>query len=212
MDNTHKSSGRVFCIGRNYVEHVRELSNELPGKPVVFLKPAACLAGPGEKIRFPAHGSLLHHEVELVLRVGKQIRAKTEEEAVTCISHFTLGLDLTLRDLQDELRQKGLPWEKAKAFEQSAPLGDLVLFRPGLNLQDISFTCRVNGEERQKGNTGNMIFSIGNLLIELSGIWELRPGDLIFTGTPAGVGPLAIGDTITIESKPTGAFSWTIVE
>jgi 5-carboxymethyl-2-hydroxymuconate isomerase len=203
---------RIFCIGRNYVEHVRELSSDMPTKPVVFLKPASCLVGPGEEIHFPKHGSELHHEVEIVVRVGREGRARTEEEALSFISSITVGLDLTLRDVQRDLKQKGLPWEIAKAFEQSAPIGDFIPYDQSLDLNNMSFGCKVNGIERQRGNTGKMIFSIERLLVELSKIWVLRPGDLIYTGTPSGVGPLKIGDSIEVESDPIGSFSWSVVE
>jgi len=203
---------RVFCIGRNYVEHARELSNVVPSKPVVFIKPASCLVSPGEKIHFPKHGNDLHHEVEIVVRIGRQGRVKAEEEALSFIDAITVGLDLTLRDVQTELKKKGLPWEIAKAFEQSAPIGDFIPYEESLDLKDISFGCKVNGIERQKGNTGEMIFSIPRLLVELSKIWLFQPGDLIYTGTPSGVGPLNIGDRIEVESDPIGLFSWNIIE
>ncbi len=203
---------RVFCIGRNYVEHVRELSSAMPAKPVVFIKPASCLVGPGEDIHFPKHGSELHHEVEIVVKVGRQGRAGTEEEALSFIDAVTVGLDLTLRDVQGELKQKGLPWEAAKAFEQSAPIGDFIPYDGSLELNNIPFGCKVNGIERQRGNTGDMIFPVGKLLVELSKIWVLRPGDLVYTGTPLGVGPLKIGDRIEAGSDLIGSFSWRIVE
>lgn len=212
MDRNSLNIARVFCIGRNYVEHVRELSSAMPAKPVVFIKPASCLVGPGERIHFPKHGSELHHEVEIVVKVGREGRVTTEEEALSFISSITVGLDLTLRDVQKELKQKGLPWEMAKAFEQSAPISDFIPYDGSLDLKDIPFGCKVNGIERQRGNTGNMIFSIPKLLVELSKIWVLRPGDLIYTGTPSGVGPLNIGDRIEVESDPIGSFSWSIVE
>jgi 2-keto-4-pentenoate hydratase/2-oxohepta-3-ene-1,7-dioic acid hydratase in catechol pathway len=203
---------RIFCIGRNYTEHVRELANVVPQKPVVFIKPATCLVAPGGEIHFPQHGSELHHEAEIVVKVGRQGRAVTEEEALTFVSAVTIGLDLTLRDVQSDLKKKGLPWEIAKAFEQSAPIGDFVSYDGSLDLKNIPFGCKVNGKERQKGNSGEMIFSIPRLLVELSDIWVLRPGDLIYTGTPSGVGPLEIGDTIEVESDAIGSFSWSIVE
>jgi 2-keto-4-pentenoate hydratase/2-oxohepta-3-ene-1,7-dioic acid hydratase in catechol pathway len=212
MAQSNLSIARVFCIGRNYVEHVRELSNIVPTKPVVFIKPASCLVRPGEEIHFPKHGSELHHEVEIVVRVGRQGRAKTEEEAISFIDAITIGLDLTLRDVQRELKQKGLPWEIAKAFEQSVPIGNFIPYDGSLDLKNISFGCKVNGVEKQRGNTRQMIFPIGRLLVELSKIWVLRPGDLIYTGTPSGVGPLNIGDTIEVESDPIGSFSWNIIE
>jgi 2-keto-4-pentenoate hydratase/2-oxohepta-3-ene-1,7-dioic acid hydratase in catechol pathway len=212
MAKDYLDTTRVFCIGRNYVEHVHELSNVMPAKPVVFIKPASCLVGPGEKIHFPKHGNELHHEVEIVVRVSKKGRARTEEEALSFINAISIGLDLTLRDVQTELKQKGLPWEIAKAFDQSAPIGDFIPYDGLLDLKNISFGCKINGIKRQRGNTGNMIFSIQKLLVELSKIWVLRPGDLIYTGTPSGVGPLKIDDRIEVESNPIGSFSWNIVE
>jgi 2-keto-4-pentenoate hydratase/2-oxohepta-3-ene-1,7-dioic acid hydratase in catechol pathway len=212
MTKNHSSIARVFCIGRNYVEHVHELSNVIPSKPVVFIKPASCLVQSGEKIHFPKHGNLLHHEVEIVVKVGREGRPRTEEETLSFISAITVGLDLTLRDVQEDLKKKGLPWEIAKSFEQSAPIGDFIPYDQSLDLKDILFGCKVNGIERQRGNTGDMIFGIGRLLVELSNIWVLKPGDLMFTGTPPGVGPLKIGDTIEVESAPIGSFSWSIVE
>jgi 2-keto-4-pentenoate hydratase/2-oxohepta-3-ene-1,7-dioic acid hydratase in catechol pathway len=203
---------RVFCIGRNYMEHVHELANAVPEKPVVFIKPATCLVAPGETIHFPKHGRELHHEVEIVVKVGREGKPKTETDAPSFVSHITVGLDLTLRDVQQELKKKGLPWEAAKAFDQSAPIGEFVPYDGSLDLNNIQFGCKVNGLERQKGNTGDMIFSIPRLLVELSKIWLLRPGDLIYTGTPSGVGPLEIGDTIEVESDPIGSFSWSIVQ
>ncbi len=212
MVKSKPNIARIFCVGRNYVEHVQELNNIIPAKPVVFIKPASCLVEPGEKIHFPKHGTQLHHEVEIVVEVGQEGKAITEEEALSFVSSITVGLDLTLRDVQEDLKKKGLPWEIAKAFEQSAPIGDFVLYDQSVDLKNISFGCKVNGIERQRGNTGKMIFSIGKLLVELSKIWVLRPGDLIYTGTPSGVGPLRIGDSIEIESDQIGSFSWGIVE
>ncbi len=212
MVKNNLNIARIFCIGRNYVEHIQELKNIIPTKPVVFIKPASCLVEPGEKIHFPKHGSELHYEVEIVVQVGSEGRVVREEEALSFISSITVGLDLTLRDVQEDLKKKGLPWEIAKAFEQSAPIGNFVPYDQSVDLNNISFGCKVNGLERQRGNTGKMIFSIGKLLVELSKIWVLRPGDLIYTGTPSGVGPLKIGDSIEIESDLTGSFSWSIVE
>jgi acylpyruvate hydrolase len=212
MKNNNSNVPRIFCIGRNYVEHARELSNVVPTKPVVFIKPATCLVKPGEKIHFPKHGKELHHEVEIVVKVGKEGRVRNEKEALSFISAITIGLDLTLRDVQEELKKKGLPWEIAKAFDQSAPLGDFISYDRTLDLQNISFGCKVNGIERQRGNSGKMIFSIERLLAELSRIWLLYPGDLIYTGTPSGVGALKIGDTVEIEGEKIGSFSWNIIE
>ena len=212
MVKSNLNIARIFCIGRNYVEHVQELKNIIPTKPVIFIKPASCLVEPGENIHFPKHGTQLHHEVEIVVQVGSEGRVMREEEALSFISAITVGLDLTLRDVQEELKKKGLPWEIAKAFEQSSPIGDFVPYDQSIDLKNISFGCKVNGIEKQKGNTNKMIFSIGKLLVELSKIWSLHPGDLIYTGTPSGVGPLKIGDSIEIESDRIGSFSWSIIE
>mgnify|MGYP000022350725 CR=1 FL=1 len=123
----------------------------------------------------------------------------------------SVGLDLTLRDLQQQLKQKGLPWEAAKAFDQSAPIGEFVAYDARMDLAAIDFRCSVNGVQRQAGNSRDMLFPVTRLLVELSRIWVLQPGDLVFTGTPAGVGPLRIGDRVEIASELTGAFAWSIV-
>jgi len=203
---------RIFCIGRNYVEHAKELGHEIPKAPVVFIKPSVCAVAPGTKIRYPGNGKDLQHEVELVVQIRKEGIVKHESEALSFISAFTIGLDLTLRDVQDELKKKGLPWEKSKCFEQSAPLGELVTFDHTINLHDIAFDCKVNNIIKQAGNSKDMLFPIEKLLLEISKIWILRPGDLIYTGTPHGVGTLNIGDIVEISSSHTGSFSWTIAE
>jgi len=202
---------RVFCIGRNYVEHAREMKSELPTAPVIFLKPASCLVPVGQAVHFPRHGRELHHEAELVVRIGRAGRDVPKSEALSLVDGVTLGLDLTMRDVQAELKQKGLPWEKAKAFDESAPIGAFTAYGPSLDLHDVVFTCRVNGEVRQEGRTRDMIFDVETLIAEVSGIWALRPGDLIYTGTPAGVGPLAVGDRVAVASEKLGGFSWEIV-
>jgi 2-keto-4-pentenoate hydratase/2-oxohepta-3-ene-1,7-dioic acid hydratase in catechol pathway len=204
-------ASRIFCIGRNYPEHVHEMQSEIPKKPVIFLKPASSLVPAGGQIRFPWHGKILHHEAEVVILIGKKGRAGSEAEARTYIGGISLGIDLTLRDVQWRLKAKGLPWESAKAFDQSAPVGDFRAYDTAIDLADIDFACRVNDEVRQQGNTGDMIFSIEKLIVALSEIWELLPGDLIYTGTPAGVGLLEPGDAIQAESGLLGTFLWNIV-
>jgi len=201
---------RIFCIGQNYPEHVKELGGPAPGRPVVFMKPATSLVPPGETIPIPAHGSHLHHEAEVVVLIGQNGKNISESAAPAHIAGLTLGLDLTLRDVQSDLKKKGWPWEIAKAFDHSAPLGTLTAFEESLPLNNISFECRVNGTVRQTGNTDEMMFSIPNLINYLSGIWELKEGDLIYTGTPAGVGPLKAGDRVTLHSDRLGNFEWTL--
>ena len=208
---TATHSARIFCIGQNYVAHIRELNNPMPQKPVIFMRPLSCLVAPGESVHFPRHGKQLHFEVEVVVRIGKQGRDIDERDALSYVDAVTLGVDLTLRDLQIEAKQNGLPWDQAKAFEQSAPLGEFVAYDPAsIDLNDLNFGCRINGELRQDGNTSDMLFGFERLIAELSSIWTLRPGDMIYTGTPSGVGSLKIEDEIEIESDQIGTFSWTI--
>jgi 2-keto-4-pentenoate hydratase/2-oxohepta-3-ene-1,7-dioic acid hydratase in catechol pathway len=183
----------------------------MPAKPVIFMKPFSSLVRPGESIRFPSHGRELHHETEVVVEIGKEGKPSTEAEAESFIRGISLGLDLTLRDVQREMKDNGLPWELAKSFDQSAPLGDMVPYRKPLRFDDIQFVCFVNNEKRQEGRTRNMIFPIPKLIMEIGMVWRLRPGDLIFTGTPAGIGPLKAGDRIEISSPQLGAWSWSIL-
>ena len=199
---------RIFCIGRNYIKHAKELNNEIPSRPVIFMKPFTSLVPVGNEIQFPKHGKDLHYESEIVILIGREGYAKSIEESDKFIKGLSLGLDLTLSDVQKELKQKGLPWEISKSFEQSAAIGKFVQFSPEIDLENIEFRCFVNGELRQTGNSQNMIFPIKKLIFEISKIWKLLPGDLIYTGTPEGVGSLKKGDKIKIRSKLTGSFSW----
>ena len=211
--NSSNSMARVFCIGQNYVAHIRELGNPMPSAPVIFMRPLSCLVAAGEEIHFPRHGQLLHYEVEVIVRIGKSGRDINETEALSHVDAVTLGVDLTLRDLQIEARKNGLPWDAAKAFEQSAPVGDFLPYDPAkIDLKNLPFRCRINGQLRQDGNTDDMLFSVERLIAELSKIWTLRPGDMIFTGTPSGVGALSTGDVIEVENDQIGSFSWTMVD
>jgi acylpyruvate hydrolase len=196
----------------NYAEHIRELAIDAPDTPAVFMKSPLCIVPPGEPIHVPAHGSGFQHEVEVVVKIGREGRVKNPSEAVFFVSAVTLGLDLTLRAEQTELRKKGLPWEKCKSFEQSAPLGGFVPYDGLFRLDDITFGCRVNGQVRQKGSTRDMLFSVPVLIVELSKVWLLRPGDIIYTGTPPGIGPLKAGDTVEAFSDRIGKFEWAIVK
>ncbi len=201
---------RIFCIGRNYADHARELGNAPPppeGPPVVFMKPATSLIPPGNDVPWPRHGRELHHETEVVLRIGRTGSPADEEEALAFIDGISLGFDLTLRDVQARLKAEGLPWEMAKSFEGSALCGAFV----DVPWQRIAFTGSVNGDVRQSGDTDDMIFSAPRLVVELGKVWTLRPGDIVFTGTPAGVGPLAPGDGLVAESPLLGRFAWRMV-
>jgi len=199
---------RIYCIGKNYSEHIRELSGSVPEEPVVFMKPWTSLVAEGELVEIPRHGSQLHHEVEAVFKIGKEGRDIPESEAWSHIDGVALGLDLTLRDVQSNLKKRGHPWELSKAFEQSAPIGSFVPLDKIDDPEKIEFSCAVNGQLRQIGNTGDMIFPLPKLVNFLSRVWRLRPGDLIFTGTPQGVGVVQPGDTVLAASPEIGEFSW----
>jgi 2-keto-4-pentenoate hydratase/2-oxohepta-3-ene-1,7-dioic acid hydratase in catechol pathway len=175
------------------------------------MKPVSCLVSVGKSIRMPVHGSNLHHEAEVVVLIGTGGKDIPESNAASHIAGLTLGLDLTLRDVQSDMKKKGWPWEIAKAFDQSAPLGDLTAYDDTLPLDNIPFECLVNGTVRQTGNSSEMIFAIPHLVHYLSGIWELKKGDLIFTGTPSGVGPLQPGDRVALHSDLLGTFEWPMV-
>ncbi len=204
---------RIFCIGKNYADHVAELAHlghQPDGECVVFMKPASCIVPVGEPIVLPRNAGSIHHEAELVVLLTGGGRDIAEQEALDCVAGITLGLDLTLRDLQTQLKNKGKPWELAKAFDGAAPLGE---FQPFLDqdLQALSFTCHVNGVLRQTGNTAHMLYSVARQVSILSQTWALLPGDAIYTGTPAGVGPLLAGDEIVLEGPGLGQYQWSCV-
>ncbi|MGH8541929.1 MAG: fumarylacetoacetate hydrolase family protein [Stenotrophobium sp.] len=202
---------RIFCIGKNYADHVAELAH-LGHAPddscVVFMKPASAIIPEGRPIRLPRGKGAIHHEAELVVMLSGGGADIAVEHALENVAAITLGLDLTLRDLQTQLKNKGAPWELAKAFDGAAPLGD---WKPYLDqdLQALEFTCHVNGDLRQHGQTKNMLYSVARQISILSQTWSLEPSDIIFTGTPKGVGPLVPGDQIVLESASIGRFAWT---
>lgn len=201
---------RVFCIGMNYRLHVKELGDALPEKPVVFMKPFSSLVPEGALLIPPLHGSEFHYEAELVLRIGRDGAPRTDEEALAFIDGLSLGLDLTLRDVQREVRGAALPWEISKAFDGSAPLGTFSPVPEPDFPNGLTFDCAVNGRPRQHGDTRDFIFPCQTVLRYISGIWRLRKGDLVFTGTPAGVGSLEKGDTITLSAPWSPSFTWEV--
>ncbi|TVR88582.1 MAG: FAA hydrolase family protein [Saprospirales bacterium] len=184
---------KIFCIGRNYVDHARELGNEVPDEPVVFMKPPGSLLVNGKPFYYPDFSSDIHYESELVIKICKNGRHIDPAFASRYYDKVALGIDLTARDLQKELKKKGLPWELAKAFHHSAPISKFI---PISSLEEgpINFHLEKNGEVVQRGNTEQMIHSFENLIVFLSRYFTLQMNDLIFTGTPAGVGPIAVGD------------------
>jgi len=191
--------GKILCIGRNYAEHIRELGNETPSAPVIFMKPASSVIGEGETIVIPPYSSDCHHEAELALLIGKGGKDIPPDRVMEHLAGFGVAIDLTLRDVQAELKKKGLPWEIAKGFDTACPLSAFVPPERAGNPQDLSIRLSVNDELRQDGSTALMIHSIPAIVSYMSGIFTLEPGDVILTGTPAGVGPLKSGDQVVAE-------------
>ncbi|HWB64823.1 MAG TPA: fumarylacetoacetate hydrolase family protein [Chitinophagales bacterium] len=186
---------KIICIGRNYSEHAKELKNELPDKPVVFLKPQTALLKDNKPFYFPDWTTDLHYETEVVLRVCKQGKYVDEKFASKYFDQLTVGIDFTARDLQNQQKAKGLPWEIAKAFDNSAVIGGLKPLPENLSA-GINFSMKLNGVQVQKGNTNDMIFSFSKIIAYASQFFTLQQGDLIYTGTPAGVGPVKVGDRL----------------
>ncbi|MGB0390694.1 MAG: fumarylacetoacetate hydrolase family protein [Salibacteraceae bacterium] len=187
---------KIICIGRNYVNHAKELNNPVPSEPVVFIKPDSAILQTNKPFFIPQFTNEIHHELEVVVkinRVGKHIQKKFAHKYYDSIS---VGIDFTARDLQSQLKAKGLPWEKAKAFDGSAPIGKMVKVTPEMDLNNLDFSLTKNGKVVQKGNTKDMIFSINSIIEHVSKYFTLKIGDLIYTGTPAGVSKVEIGDEL----------------
>lgn len=189
----------VWCVGRNYAEHAREMgADPAAAEPIFFSKPAAALIQ-SEQVAFPADTSELHHEVELVVALGQGGRDLDAQTALACAAFYAVGVDLTRRDVQAKAKAAGHPWEMSKAFDQSAPLGLLVPARQWSPSPDARISLQVGDDERQRARMSDMIWGVGELLALLSARITLQPGDLVFTGTPAGVGPLRAGDRVVAE-------------
>ncbi|MCX8211428.1 MAG: 2-keto-4-pentenoate hydratase/2-oxohepta-3-ene-1,7-dioic acid hydratase in catechol pathway [Neolewinella sp.] len=188
---------KIFCIGRNYAAHAAELGNKAPGKPMVFMKPPTAILPNNKPFYYPEYSNDIHFETELVIKIAKNGRHVQPQFAMDYVGAIGLGLDLTARDLQNELKSKGHPWEIAKGFDNSAPLGT-EFFAPEdfADLNDIEFRMEKNGEEMQHGHSRNMIFDLTTLICYVSQFFRLQKGDLLFTGTPEGVGPIARGDEL----------------
>ena len=185
---------KIICIGRNYAEHAKEMKTELPTEPVFFMKPDTALLK-DEDFYFPNFTKELHHEIELVLKICKAGKHIEEQFAHKYYNEIGLGIDFTARDIQAKCKEKGLPWEKAKAFDNSAPIGKFTAIE-NLQLNNINFELKVNGISKQVGNSCDLIFSFDKIISYVSQFVSLKVGDLIYTGTPEGVGPVAIGDKL----------------
>jgi len=186
---------KIICIGRNYVDHAKELNNPVPAEPVFFMKPDTALLKDNEPFYLPEFSNDIHHEIELVVKISKAGKHIQQEFAKNYYEQVTVGIDFTARDVQQQCKEKGLPWEKAKAFDGSAPVGKFIEVDTS-QINGLAFHLEINGETKQQGNTSNMLFSVNAIIAYVSKFVTLKTGDLIFTGTPAGVGPVKIGDKL----------------
>jgi 2-keto-4-pentenoate hydratase/2-oxohepta-3-ene-1,7-dioic acid hydratase in catechol pathway len=187
---------KIFCIGRNYSDHAKELGNAVPDEPVIFMKPKSALLQPHTPFYYPEFTNELHFEAELVLRISKNGKYIQEKFASKYYDAITVGIDFTARDIQNELKEKGLPWEKAKAFDNSAAVGKWKPFAEIKNKKEISFGLHKNKEAAQDGCSKDMIFHFDHIVSYISNFFSVNIGDLIFTGTPKGVGEIVVGDEL----------------
>lgn len=187
---------KIICIGRNYSDHAKEMNAPIPAVPVFFMKPDVALLSKNAPFYYPDFTKDLHYECELVVRISKMGKNIAEQFAPKYYEEIGLGIDFTARDLQQKCKEEGLPWECAKAFDNSAPVSEQFISKKELDLDNLSFRLLKNGLEVQKGNSADMIFSIDRIISYVSQFVTLKTGDLLFTGTPAGVGPVAIGDRL----------------
>lgn len=196
--------GKLICIGRNYAQHAAEMQSAVPDEPMIFLKPSSAIIGDGGEVILPAFSKEVHHEVELVALIGRTGKNIPEMEALDYVVSYAVGLDMTARDLQARAKKNGEPWAVAKGFDTFAPLGPLVPAAEVEDPQHLKIQLLINGKVRQLGNTADMIFTVAHLVSYCSRIFTLYPGDLLYTGTPDGVGPVAEGDRMEalIEGFP----------
>lgn len=190
--------GKVVCVGRNYAEHARELNNPVPDEPLLFIKPSTAIQSMDELIAIPKDRGGLHYEAEVSVLIGERLTCANEAEATKAITGVGLALDLTLRDLQSQLKEKGLPWEKAKAFDGSCCLSSFVS-SANIDLTELPIKLWINDELRQEGNSNQMLRSVASLVAHISHWFTLLPGDVVLTGTPAGVGQLHAGDKLRLQ-------------
>jgi 2-keto-4-pentenoate hydratase/2-oxohepta-3-ene-1,7-dioic acid hydratase in catechol pathway len=185
---------KIFCIGRNYAKHAEELGNEIPDEPVIFMKPKSALVQGHTPFYYPEFTNDLQYEAELVVRISKNGKYIQEKHAANYYNGISVGIDFTARDIQTQLKEKGLPWEKAKSFDNSAAVGKFIDLTPAINKKDINFSFVKNKEVVQSANSKEMIFSIDKIVSNISNYFSINIGDLIFTGTPAGTGECMVGD------------------
>ena len=199
LDNFEYPTSKVVCVGRNYVAHAKELSNPVPNRPLLFIKPNTALTTLNKEILLPQNASNCHHELEISILIGGKLSNAKESDVCASIVGIGLALDLTLRDEQSRLKEKGQPWERAKAFDGSCPVSSFLPWEGEPALNSIEFSMDKNGQRVQAGSSSDMIFPIVPLIMEISQNFTLLPGDIILTGTPEGVGALHSGDKLDFE-------------
>ncbi|MCE9540069.1 MAG: fumarylacetoacetate hydrolase family protein [Bacteroidetes bacterium] len=187
---------KIICIGRNYAEHAKEMNSVIPTEPVFFLKPDTALIKDNNPFYYPDFSKEIHHEVELVLKINKPGKNIQTQFANKYYDEIGIGIDFTARDIQAECKKNGLPWEKAKAFDGAAPIGKFIDKKQFSDEKNINFHLKINGNNVQEGNTKDLLFSFDAIIAYISKYFTLRTGDLIYTGTPEGVGPVKIGDRL----------------
>lgn len=193
--------GKVVCVGRNYRAHAEELGNPVPERPMLFIKPGSALQSLRKPIEWPQVLGSCHHELELCVLISRPLECPYPKQAMESIWGYTLGLDLTLRDEQTRLKEKGHPWERSKAFAGSAPMGTFIPSRDISSVRDLHLELQINGGVRQAGFTDAMIFNLLDVVCEAAKTFTLQPGDIVMTGTPAGVGPLRRGDKLYMHMQ-----------
>ena len=204
--------GKLLCIGKNYALHADEMNSTVPTEPVVFLKPSTAIIHHGGTVVLPPMSSDVHHELELVVRIGRKGHNIDVSTALNYVDGYALGLDMTARDLQSKAKKKGHPWSVAKGFDTFAPVGDFVNPQTIVDVQNITLTLSVNGVLRQRAFTGDMVFSVSQLIAYCSKVFTLEPGDYLFTGTPEGVGPVKPGDKLECSGEGLLPLTVTVTE
>lgn len=202
--------GKIVCMGQNYAKHIEELKTRVPDKPVLFFKPSTALLSPGEPIPLPDFSQNIHYETELVALIGKPTRHVSSAEALQFVSGYAIGLDLTARDVQVKARQHGEAWAVAKGFDGSAPMSEITPASEVGDPGDLEIELRLNGEVRQSARTSDMIFKTEDIISYASSIFTLEPGDLVFTGTPSGVGVIRSGDELQARIERVGTVHWKV--
>jgi len=187
---------KIICIGRNYADHAKELNNPVPKEPVFFLKPDTALLPKKNPFVYPSFSENIQHEIEVVIKINRLGKHIEEKFAHKYYNEIGVGVDFTARDIQQQCKEQGMPWEKAKAFDGSAPTSPFASIEEFKDINNLNFSIQINGETKQVGNTKDMLFNFNQIIAYVSQFFTLKIGDLIYTGTPAGVGPIQINDTI----------------